>query len=95
MVEPLIQMGLMTWRNTWFFCSPPSPPCWIAFCTMGTFSNAAPAAGEPRPAVREKANDKPNHNSNGKKKSDKDAGQRTPGGVATRDPRASHAGASP
>ena len=76
---------------------PPSPPCWIVFCTTDTFSNAARAAGEPRPAVREKANDKTNHNNNGngKNKSDKDAGQRTPGGVATRDPRASHAGASP
>ena len=74
---------------------PPSPPCWIVFCTTDTFSNAARAAGEPRPAVREKANDKNNNNSNGKNKSDKDAGQRTPGGVATRDPRASHAGAYP
>jgi len=33
--------------------------------------------------------------SKGKNKSDKDAGQRTPGGVATRDPEASHDGASP
>jgi DNA replication protein DnaC len=41
----------------------------------------------------EKANDK--CKSKGKNKSDKDAGQRTPGGVATRDPEASHAGASP
>ena len=78
----------------WENCSatvPPSPPCWIVFCTTDTFSNAAHAVGEPRPAAREKAND----NSNGKNKSNKDAGQRTPGGVATRDPRASYAGASP
>ena len=33
--------------------------------------------------------------SKGKNKSDKDAGQKTPGGVATRDPEASHDGASP
>jgi len=32
-----------------------------------------------------------NCKSKGKDKSDKDAGQRTPGGVATRDPEASHA----
>jgi hypothetical protein len=75
--------------------APPSPPCWIVFCTTGTFSNAARAVGEPRLAVQESANDKTNHNSNRKNKSDKDAGQRTPGGVATWDPRASHAGASP
>jgi DNA replication protein DnaC len=61
----------------------------------GHVLKCGPAAGEPRPAVRQKANDKTNHNSNGKNKSDKDAGQRTPGGVATRDPRASYAGASP
>jgi DNA replication protein DnaC len=70
-------------------------PCWIVFSTTDTFSNAARAAGEPRPAVREKANDKINHNSHGKNKSDKDAGQKTPGGVAPRDPRASHPGVSP
>jgi len=58
---------------------------------MGTFSNADRAAGEQRPVLKEKAND----NSNGKNKSDKDAGQRTPGGVATPDPRASNAEASP
>src|SRR5579859_1137908 len=40
------------------------------------FSNVVRAAGEPRPAVREKANDK--NNTNSKNKSDKDAGQRTP-----------------
>ena len=39
----------------------------------------------------EKANDKTKN----KNKSNKDAGQRTPGGVATRDPEASHDGASP
>ena len=71
---------------------PPSPPCWIGFCTMDTFSNAARAAEEPKQAGPEKANDRSN---NSKTKNDKDAGQRTPGGVATRDPRASHAGASP
>jgi hypothetical protein len=75
--------------------APPPPPCWIVFCTTGTFSNAAREAGEPRPAIREKANDKNNHNPNSKNKSDRGAGQRTPGGVATRDPRTSHAGASP
>ena len=41
------------------------------------------------PPVREKANDKTNHNSKAKNKSDEDAGQRTPGAVATWDPRAS------
>ena len=56
---------------------------------MDTFSNAAHAVGAPKPAALEKANDK------GKNKSDKEAGQRTPGGVATRDPEASHNGASP
>jgi hypothetical protein len=43
--------------------------------------------------VREKANDKSKGKS--KNKSDKDAGQRTPGGVATRDPEASPDEASP
>ena len=68
--------------------SEPSPPCWIDCCITDTFSNAARAAGEPGPAMPDKANDKTNSNS--KNKSDKDAGQRTPGGVATRHPEASH-----
>ena len=38
---------------------------------------------------------RPMTKSKGKGKSDMDAGQRTPGGVATRDPEASHDGASP
>ena len=78
----------------WESCSataPPSPPCWIGCCTTGTCSSAARAVGEPRPAVPEKTNDK----SKSKDKYNKDAGQRTPGGVATRDPEASHDGASP
>ena len=50
---------------------------------------------EPRPAAREKPNDNCKNKSKGKDKSDKDAGQRTPGGVATRNPGASHDGASP
>jgi hypothetical protein len=51
----------------------------------------ARAVGAPKPAARKKANDK----SKSKNKSDLDAGQRTPGGVATRDPEASPDGASP
>jgi hypothetical protein len=69
--------------------APQSPPCWIGCCTTATCSSAAREAGAPKPAVQEKANDK------SKGKCDKDAGQRTPGGVATRDPEASHDGASP
>ena len=41
----------------------------------------------------EKTNDKTNSNS--KNKSDKDAGQKAPGGVATPDPETSNNGASP
>jgi hypothetical protein len=36
-----------------------------------------------------------NDKSNSKDKGDKDAGQRTPGSIATRDPEASYDGASP
>jgi len=53
----------------------------------GHVLSAARAVGEPKPAVREKANDK--------SKSNKDAGQRAPGGLATRDPEASPDGTSP
>jgi hypothetical protein len=52
-----------------------------------TCSCAAREAGGPKPALRETANDK--------RKSDKDAGQKAPGGVANSDPEASHNGASP
>jgi hypothetical protein len=58
---------------------------------MDTFSSAARAVGAPEPAMREMRNDK----SKSKDKYDKEAGQRTPGVVATRDPEASHDGASP
>jgi hypothetical protein len=67
--------------------APPSPPCWIACCITDTCSSAARAVGGQKAAVRRKANDK--SKSKGKSKSDMDAGQRTPGGVATRDPEAS------
>lgn len=46
---------------------------------QATFSSAARAVGAPQPAVREMRNES---------QSGKDAGQRTPGGVATRDPEA-------
>ena len=49
------------------------------------------AAGEQDWLVREKANDKTEN----KEKSNKDAGRRTPGGFATRDPEASYDGTSP
>ena len=61
----------MTGENCWA-TAPLSPRCWTACCITDTFSSAARAAGEPRPAVREKANDK------SKSKGDKDAGQSTP-----------------
>jgi hypothetical protein len=51
------------------------------------FSSAAHVVGAPKPAVREMRNDK--------SQNDMDAGQRAPGGVATRDPEASHDEASP
>ncbi|MGD0446675.1 MAG: hypothetical protein ABSA39_22295, partial [Edaphobacter sp.] len=60
-------------------------------CITDTFSSAARAVGAPKPAVREMRYDK----SKSKDKCDREAGQRTPGGVATRDPEASHDGASP
>src|ERR1039458_2055132 len=72
----------MTGENCWA-TAPLSPRCWTACCITDTFSSAARAAGEPRPAVREKANDK------SKSKGDKDAAQSTPGGVVTQDPEAS------
>jgi len=78
------------WANCWA-TAPPSPPCSIVCCITDTCSSAARAVGAPKPAAREKANDK----SKSKNKSDLDAGQRTPGGVATRDPEASPGGASP
>jgi hypothetical protein len=51
------------------------------------FSNAGRAVGAPKPAALEMRNDK--------SQSDKDAGQRTPDGVAIRNPEASDPGASP
>ena len=53
----------------------------------GFFSSAAHVVGALKPAVREMRSDK--------SQNDMDAGQRTPGGVATRDPEASHDEASP
>jgi DNA replication protein DnaC len=55
----------------------------------GHVLKCGPRSWRTKPAALEKANDKC------KSKSDMDAGQRTPGGVATRDPEASHDGASP
>ena len=52
-----------------------------------TCCSAVRAAGAPKPPAVRKAN--------GKNKSNRDAGQRTPGGVAISDPVASHDGASP
>ncbi len=45
------------WENCWA-TAPLSPPCWIACCITDTFSSAARAVGAPKPAAREKANDK-------------------------------------
>src|SRR6185437_4890091 len=58
--------------------APLSPPCSIAYCTMDTCSSADRAVGAPRPPAVRKANDK--------NKNNKEAGQRTPGGVANPDP---------
>jgi len=57
----------------------------------GHVLKCGPRSWRTKTAAREKANDK----SKSKNKSDLDAGQRTPGGVATRDPEASPGGASP
>ena len=62
-------------------CSATAPlllPCSIAYCITDTCCSADRAAGVPKPLAARKDNDK--------NKSDKDAGQRTPGGVANPDP---------
>jgi hypothetical protein len=61
--------------------APPSPPCSTACYITDTFSSAARAAGELNPGTAEKPNDE--------SKSNKEAGQKQPGNVAFRDPRAS------
>ena len=65
------------WASCWAI-APPLPPCSIAYCTTDTCSSADRAVGAPKPPAMRKDNDK--------NKSNKDAGQRTPGGVANSDP---------